>query len=204
MSLSCFFLLFLLAQYNITLSCCCFTYWWVLFLSLSLSLSLSLPLTHTHTHTQEMCEMSQTAVLLLQCFAFQINDSCFLLRGCNPDLKQPYVCSVSHFHGRQLVFWWLFSSLSLSLSLSRDLPVRGRYEVRGLPLDPLVSPGGKLSFSNSRNAVRYLPYVSFCPLRMLCAFKPYRFKHRIQFSLNGHIICCGLVVFFSQQKNSHD
>lgn len=48
----------------------------------------------------------------------------------------------------------LFSGSCSLLFLSRDSPVRGRYEVSGLPLAPLVSPGGKLSFYNSRNAVR--------------------------------------------------
>lgn len=89
--------------------------------------------------------MSQTAALL-QCFAFQMTDccDCFLLRSCNPDLKQHTVCLVSHLHGRQFIF--LIGKHVVLLPLSRDLPVRGRYEVNGFHLDPLVSPGGKLTF----------------------------------------------------------
>lgn len=73
--------------------------------------------------------------------------------------------------------------------------MRGRYEVSGLPLHPLVSPGGKLTFLKSRNAVRLTcPTSLFCTLCMLHVF-----KHRITFSLSGHV-CCGLVVFFSLQN----
>lgn len=58
---------------------------------------------------------------------------------------------------------WLFSPLS------RDLPVRGRYEVSGLPLDPLASPGGKLPFFYFKECFTCmvnLSYLSFCTLCM--------------------------------------
>lgn len=92
----------------------------------------------THTHTK----FFETAVLMLKCFTFQINDCWYCFLGeHNPDLKQPYVCLISHLHGGQLVL----CNLSFSF-LSRDLPVRGRYDIDSLPLDSLVSHGGKLSF----------------------------------------------------------
>jgi len=100
-------------------------------------------------HKEEVCAMSQTAVPLLQCFAFQMNYryGCFLRRSRNPDLKQPNVCLGSHFHGRQFISLIGLTCCSL-LSLSRDLPVSWRYEVSGLLLDPLVSAGGKLSLGS--------------------------------------------------------
>lgn len=50
--------------------------------------------------------------------------------------------------------------------------MRGRYEVSGLPLHPLVSPGGKLTFLKSKNAVRLTcPTSLFCTLCMLHVFK---------------------------------
>lgn len=60
--------------------------------------------------------------------------------------------------------------------------MRRRYEVTRLTLDPLDSPGGKLFFIYSTNAVKSTFHYIFT--HYVC--RTCVFQHKIAFSLEGH------------------
>lgn len=148
--------------------------------------------------------MSQTAVLLLQCFAFRISHCsfCFPLGESNPDFKEPYARSVtftvdSLFSDSSNSS---FSFLSLEIYLWQDdmklvdshwilwiqwflLMVSSQFLIQGMQ-------SGKLKLNWISHFAYYVCWT--------CVFKRW-----IKFALNEHIMCCGRVIFlFSAKKSS--